>query len=204
MKKDGMKEEKYIMINFKAELEKLAEPETDSAFLRRKDEISTAFEALNTLLAKFNKTQGAIEMQVEEMYAILEEQQEEADQEDTQKREMEQLVRALIVAADLIEDFYLYAVKSGDLQLAGQAGLMRRTLEKELTSVGLCRIADENTPFRAQLNHMEGITAAGDVPEGFITDVLRSGYIYQNKIYRKSGVLVKKAEVNTNEQNSRN
>jgi len=142
-------------------------------------------------------------MQVEEMYAILEEQQE-ADQEETKKPEMEQLVRALIVAADLIEDFYLYAVKSEELQLADQAGLMWRTLAKELTNAGLCRIADENTPFQAQLNHMEGVTDIGDVPEGFITNVLRSGYIYQSIVYRKSSVIVKKAEVNTNEQNYRN
>ena len=137
------------------------------------------------------------------MYAILEEQQE-ADQEETKKPEMEQLVRALIVAADLIEDFYLYAVKSEEMQLADQAGLMWRTLAKELTNAGLCRIADENTPFQAQLNHMEGVTDIGDVPEGFITNVLRSGYIYQSIVYRKSSVIVKKAEVNTNEQNYRN
>lgn len=192
------------MINFKAELDKLAESELDSAFLSRKDEISAAFASLNNLLTKFNKTQGSIEMQIEEMYAILEEQQEGVVQEDTKKLEMEQLVRVLLVAADLIEDFYLYAAKSGELQLADQAGLMWRTLEKELVSAGLCRIADENTPFQAQLNHMEGVTAIGDAPVGFITNVLRSGYIYQNKVYRKSSVIVKKAEENTNEQNYRN
>lgn len=192
------------MIDFKAELAKLAEPEPDSAFLSRKDEMSAAFASFNNLLAKFNKTQGTIEMQVEEMYAILEEQQEEAGQEDAKKLETEQLIRALIVAADLIEDLYFYAEKSGEEQLTEQAGLMWRMLSKELVSAGLCRIADENTPFQAQLNHMEGVTAIGDVPEGFITNVLRSGYIYQNKVYRKSSVIVKKTEVHTNEQNYRN
>lgn len=189
------------MIDFKAELDKLAEPKLDSTFLNQKDETSAAFASLNTLLTRFNKTQGTIEMQVEEMYAILEEQQEEAGQEDTKRLEMEQLVRALIVAADLIEDFYLYAAKSGEPQLADQAGLMWRTLAKELASAGLCRIADENTPFDARLNHMEGVVTTGDVPEGFVTNVLRSGYIYQNKVYRKSSVIVRKEEENTNEQN---
>lgn len=187
------------MIDFKAELDKLAEPKPDTTFLNRKDEISAAFGSLNTLLTRFNKTQGTIEMQVEEMYAILEEQQEGANQEDTKKLETEQLVQALIVAADLIEDFYLYAAKSGELQLAEQAGLMWRMLSKEMVSAGLCRIEDENTPFQAQLNHMEGVTETGDVPEGFVTNVLRSGYIYQNKVYRKSSVIVKKTEANTNE-----
>jgi len=192
------------MINFKAELKKLADPELDLTFMRQKDEMSTAFSSLNTLLARLNKKQGTIEMQVEEMYAILEEQQKEEEQKDKKKLEMEQLTQALIAAADLIEDFYLYAAKSEDVQLASQAGLMWRTLEKELTNAGLCRITDENTPFNDRLNHLEGVTPIGDEPEGFITNVLRSGYIYQNKVYRKSSVIVKKSEVNTNEQNYRN
>lgn len=187
------------MIDFKAELNKLAKPELDSEFLSRKEEISAAFDSHNKLIDKFNKKHSTIEMQVEEMYAILEEQKEEASQEDLKKLEKERLVQALIVAADLIEDFYVYAAKSDDLQLANQAGLMWRTLSKELTNAGLCRITDESTPFNAQLNHLEGVTAIGDEPEGFITNVLRSGYIYQNKVYRKSSVIVKKAEVNTNE-----
>lgn len=192
------------MIDFKAELKKLARPEQDLAFLEQKDETGAAFAAFNTLLSKIDKKQSTIEMQVEEVYAVLEEQQEdEAGRQDTNRYAMEQLVQALIVAADLVEDFYVYAEASQDKQLAAQAGLMWRTLTKELTNVGICRIADENTPFNAQLNHLEGVTTVGDEPEGFITSVLRSGYLYQDKVYRKSGVIVKKTEVDTNEQNYR-
>lgn len=192
-KYNGTQEEEHGMIDFKAELNKLAKPELDLTFQDRKNDISTAFASLNTLIAKFNKKQSTIEMQVEEMCALLE-QQQETNQEDTKELEMELLVQALIVAADLIEDFYIYAAKCGETQLASQAGLMWRTLAKEMATAGLCRIEDENTPFNPRLNHMEGVTANGDVPEGFITNVLRSGYIYQNKVYRKSGVIVKKAK----------
>lgn len=187
------------MIDFKAELKLLADPDLDLAFTAQKDEVSAVFSSLNTTIARLNKKQGSIEMQVEEMYGILEDQQQEAGQKNTQQLEMERLAQALVVAADLIEDFYVFAAKGEDAQLAAQAGLMWRTLEKELTNAGLCRIADENTPFNDRLNHLEGVTAAGDEPEGFITNVIRSGYMYQNKVYRKSSVIVKKSEVNTNE-----
>lgn len=203
------------MFDFKAELIKLARPEPDPAFMDRKDEISAAFAAFNGTLTKFNKKQGAIEMQVEELYAFLEEQkeqqerqheagqkrqQEQAIREEAAERENGQLVQALIVAADLIEDFHAYAAESGNRQLSDQAGLMWRALAKELARVGLCRIADEHTPFNAQLNHLEGVAAAGDGPEGMIASVLRSGYMYRNKVYRKSGVIVKKTEENREER----
>lgn len=198
------------MIDFKGELEVLKKQseELDHAFLNRKEEIEEAQGVMNTLLTKLNQKQSAVEMQVEEMFCILEEQQEEqkgcVEKDDARKREVDQFVHTLIVAADLIEDFFLYAEQDANTQLADQVGLMWRRFSKELGNVGLTRIADEHTPFDERLNHVEGVTDQGDDPQGYISSVLRSGYLFGNQVYRKSSVIVKKLEEDTNEQNYRN
>lgn len=183
------------MFNFKEELEKFPEQIPDSNFTSCEKEISMTFEALNSTMGKLVNKQGAMNMQVEEMYSILEE-QENTDKEEELAEENNKLVNTLIATADLVEDFYLYYREHHDEALTVQSAIMWNTLCKTLAVAGITRIADENTPFHMQLNTIEGITNDQSLPNSFIVNVLKSGYQYKDKVVRKATVIVNKTEEN--------
>lgn len=179
------------MFDFKEELNKLSNQENDSQFIEHEKDISTSFESMSNVISKLLKKQGAMSMQVEEMYSLL----EEEDNHDTIKEletENKSLINALIIAADLIEDFYIYYKEHPNEAMASNSEIMWNTLCKAMTAAGLSRISDENTPFDAKLNTIEGVAADHSLPEGYIIKVLSSGYQYHGKVYRKSTVIVNK------------
>lgn len=180
------------MFDFKGELQKLSKQENDSQFITHEKDISTTFESINSVMTKLLKKQGAMSMQVEEMYSILEE-EENQDEVKELENENKALVNALITAADLIENFYIYYKEHPNEAMASESKLMWNTICKAMTATGLSRIYDENTPFDAKLNTIEGVANEPALPEGFIIKVLNSGYQYHGKVYRKSTVIVNKA-----------
>lgn len=181
------------MIDFKKELDKLSNPDLDPQFLNCENDINIGFSALNGTVTKLFKKQGAMNIQLEEMYSIL----EERDNTDIIKNledEKEELANALIAVADLVEDFYVYYKEHYDVSLSAQSELMWKTICKTMAGVGLIRIADENTPFNMHLNSIEGTTHNESYQNGFIVKVLKSGYIYNTTVYRKSIVVVNRLE----------
>lgn len=186
------------MIDYKQELQRLQHPGTGTDDTRA--EVSAALERMSTLLAQFKKKQNSIEMQTEEIFSLLEEQSENGgtDGADTKierlKAARDTLLQALIGAADLIEDYYIYAEAHGDASMREQAALMWHTQCKKMTAAGLIRIADEDTPVDPSLNHIEGITHRADLPEGWITGVIKSGYRYKERVIRRSSVVVNKQQ----------
>lgn len=182
------------MFDFKAELQKISVKELDPKFIEHEKDISITFESLNTVMTKLLKKQSAMSMQVEEMYSIIEDAEGNEDQDTLKDLENENnaLINALITAADLVEDFYIYSNDNSNEAMASGSDLMWNTLCKAMTAAGLTRISDENTPFDAKLNTIEGVTSDPSLPEGFIVKVLSSGYQYHGKIYRKSTVIVNK------------
>ena len=181
------------MIDFKEELEKLTEEQIDPAFVTRREDVGTIFQTINGIVTKLFKKQGAMSMQVEEMYSILEESENNGKIRDLEQ-EHNNLVQVLITAADLIEDFYLYYKENYEEAMAVQSELMWHTICKTMAGIGLIRISDEGTPFNAKLNHVEGVIEDPRYENGFIMNVLKSGYQYKNQVYRKSSVIVNKWE----------
>lgn len=181
------------MIDFKKELEKLSKPNLDQQFLKYENDISTGFSVLNGTVTKIFKKQGAMDIQLEEMYAVLDE-RDNKDIIENLEHERAELAKALIAAADLVEDFYVYYKEHYDVSLSAQSELMWKTICKAMAGAGLIRIADENTPFDMHLNSIEGTTHNDAFQNGFIVKVLKSGYIYNNTVYRKSIVVVNRLE----------
>jgi len=181
------------MIDFKKELDKLSNPDLERQFLNCENDVNVGFSALNGTVTKIFKKQGAMNMQLEEIYSILEE-NEKTDIIKSLEHEKSYLVNTLIGAADLVEDFYVYYKEHYDENLSTQSKLMWNTLCKAMTGAGLIRIADENTPFNMQLNSIENTTCDNAFPNGNIVKVLKSGYIYNNTVYRKSIVIVNRLE----------
>jgi len=191
------------MLDFKEELQKISEQRADSQFIDCEKDVSITFEALNGTMAKLLKKQGAMGMQVEEMYAIIEE-KDNTDFISELESEVDKMVSTLIAAAELIEDFYLYYREHYEETLTAQSALMWNTVCKIMAVSGLIRIADENTPFNIHLNSIEGVTADTSFANGFIVKVLKSGYLYKGNVCRKAAVIVNKLEEKQSEQNSWN
>ena len=182
------------MIDFEKELQKLtteSEPKKDEGFFNIKNEVCQVLQTQNELVSKLLKKQGAASIQVEEMYAIMEEQNQEDQLQELESRQ-QVLIQALIKAADLMEDLYIYYKEHYDEAMIVQAQMMWNTLCKELSQAGLSRIADENTPYNLQLNSISGVASDTNDPDGFVVKVLKSGYLYNGKVIRKSEVIVNK------------
>lgn len=181
------------MIDFKEELDKLSQPPIDPQFAQYSEDVSTTLQALNGITARLFKKQGAMSMQVEEIYSILEE-KDNTDLIKNLEQENQNLLDTLVTASDLLEDFYLYYKEYPDEAMTAQSELMWNTICKAMAGIGLLRIADENTPFDPKLNSIEGVVEDPSFRNGFIVKVLKSGYRYQTNVYRKSIVIVNRAE----------
>ncbi|MCL1949636.1 MAG: nucleotide exchange factor GrpE [Turicibacter sp.] len=185
------------MVNFKEELETLVMRSGSSSVTEPQSEIAIACETFNATIQKFLKRQGSFNFQLEEMIALLEEMQAQgnSNQDGAQK-----MVAALVASADLIENLYLFYEENSQYEsLFPQVRLMWKNIQKQLDVVGLTRIGDEQTPVQAEFNTVAGIESNPDFPHGYILKVLKSGYVYNGRIYRKSSVIANKLEVMLNE-----
>ena len=184
------------MIDLKSELQKIAYQNIDGAFIGRKSDIAEAFRLYADNIGRLYKKQGEMNIQLEEIYSLAAENQQNNVIESLEK-ENEKLIKALVFSADMIEDLYTYYENNYDEAMTAQSSVIWRTLCKTFAAAGLVRVADENTPFDPTLNSVENIICDMNINEGYIAKVLKSGYIYKNKVIRKSLVVINKTEIET-------
>ena len=106
------------MLNFEAELNKLLSLETGGL---REYEFAEFAAADRDLLAELNKKQTDTSLQIEEIYDLVKEQGLLRETALAEKGRADQLARAAIGLADLLEDFCAYAGQSGSDALKHQA-----------------------------------------------------------------------------------
>lgn len=104
----------------------------------------------------------------------------------------EAMRKAIIQTSDMIEDFYIFAEKGDNPDISAQAELMWANACKTLSGVGLTRIAGERAMFDPLLNEIKGTVCDERYANGIVTEVFRSGYIYDCAVLRKSEVIVNK------------
>jgi len=184
------------MIDLKSELQKIAYQNIDGAFIGRKSDIAEAFRLYADNIGRLYKKQGEMNIQLEEIYSLAAENQQNNVTESLEK-ENDKLIKALVFSADMIEDLYTYYENNYDEAMTAQSSVIWRTLCKTFAAAGLVRVADENTPFDPTLNSVENIICDMNINEGYIAKVLKSGYIYKNKVIRKSLVVINKTEIET-------
>jgi molecular chaperone GrpE (heat shock protein) len=183
------------MINFEAELEKLLSLE--SGELPRYE--LAEFAALGQqLLADLNKKQTDVSLQIEEIYDLVKEQDNQVWREtlEAEKTRANQLASAAIGLSDLLEDFCAYAGQSGSEELKQQAGLLRKNSDGILAGCGIFRLGEKGEPLNPQI-HTVKASAESPLPREQVTRVLQSGYVYQNVLVRKAAVVVSRGQENT-------
>jgi molecular chaperone GrpE (heat shock protein) len=182
------------MLNFETELDKLLSLETG-----RIPQYGLAeFAALGQqLLADLDKKQTDVSLQIEEIYDLVKEQDTRVLEEslNAEKIRVKQLVFAAIGLSDLLEDFYTYAGQSGSEELKHQAGLLRKNSDGILAGCGIFRLGEKGELLNPQI-HTVKASAESPLPREQVTQVLQSGYVYQNALVRKAAVVVSRGQEN--------
>lgn len=154
---------------------------------------------------RIGKDQFKFSQQLEEIFFLLEEEQEqnknyqkmEQKMEQTAKkgeRDLEGLLQVLLTLADSLEDIYRYALSSEQPAWKEQMRLQWLKVEQQLEKCSITRIEGAGTLFAPQLHIAKEIKKYPGVPHGQILDLLRNGYMYKGKILRKAEVIVNQVE----------
>lgn len=145
-------------------------------------------------LDKFDKLETKlIELQltIEDLQDSIENNSEQiVDLKQDNELETSSLVNSLIAAGDMIEDFWAYAKQSGSEALETQANMMWQTFIKKCSSSNLIRIQNEGTKPDPKYDTTTSSDYNDEIPKGHIIYNLRSGYLYDNKLVRKSNVVI--------------
>ncbi|MDR2049546.1 MAG: hypothetical protein LBP69_08840, partial [Treponema sp.] len=128
------------MINFEDELNKLLSLETGRLPAYEFVELAAAG---RELLTELNKRQTDASLQIEEIYDLVKEQKLLRETAAAEKARADQLALAAIGLADVLEDFYDYAGRSGDEELKYQAKLLWENSGGILLNRGIFRFGEE-------------------------------------------------------------
>ena len=170
-------------MDFALELQKLLDEE-DITLQNPLEEIAKS--QLN-IIESIAKNSSDISLQVEEIYDIIKDSEENAQAAKNAVKREETLLRGLIAVNDLLDSILQYLTDS-DLSH------IKAIEEKQEEIISACGI--EKTGFTGQKLEPKLHTVASaeqsDAPYETVTQVLESGYIYKGSIVRKATVIVSK------------
>jgi len=186
-------------MDFEKELRKFDFFDIDEGFAGLQNETSFVFDTFSTTLKRLGVEQNKTNVQLEEIFSLLDEEKVKTEDMEMWKRRLEAseeeklaLVKGFIAVLDHIEDSYRYALWNDDGNWAKQFGLLWDAVSRELLSMGIVRIERENTIYDRQLNSAKAVKNVPDAPDGMILEVIRCGYMYKSEVLRKAEVVVNK------------
>jgi molecular chaperone GrpE (heat shock protein) len=180
------------MLNFEDELDKLLARETERLPC---SEAAGLAAAGREFLAELHKKQTDLSLQVEEIYDLVKEQDTQGlrDTVDAERARANQLVFAAMGLSDLLEDFCIYAARSGSEELKHQAGLLWEHSGGILKGQGILRFGAAGELLNPQI-HTVKASVDSDFPREQVVEVLQSGYAYQNRLLKKAAVVVSRGQ----------
>jgi len=101
-------------------------------------------------------------------------------------------ISALISLTDIIEDFYHYAAADKDSELFEQAQMMWNAAKNKTEAAGLSIIDSDEEPYDFNIHSTESTEWDDSLPSGYITKILKCGYIYKDEVIRRAAVIVNK------------
>ena len=175
-------------MDFETELNKLLSQQNEPL---PQIELVELMAAGRQLLHTLNKKQSEISMQIEEIYDITKEADNSVIQDTLrdEKSRSNRLVGTAVKLCDLIEDFYEYAQRGSNEELAHQALLMRKNADAFLRDCGLTRFGDAGEQLNPDIHSVRS-SAISSIPREYVVKVLQSGYRYLGAIIRKAAVVV--------------
>ena len=167
----------------------------DREEIKRNEEAKQQLNDIAKHVKKLESRQDEIVMAVEDLTDGLDEHKEiTSDAVNEKEKEIVDLISAMITAADYTEDFFHYAKESRNHELFEQASFFWNAVNKKFNAVGLVRINDINTLADAVFNTIVSAEVSDEtIKPGVILKTLRSGYVYNGKVIRKSEVVVSRS-----------
>jgi len=106
--------------------------------------------------------------------------------EGTEKR----LLEVIMEVCDLTENMYIFSLQSQDLNLRSQMELQWKTLQQSLLKCGITRFGNSGDIFDRQLHAAVESRQIPDFSDGYILEVIKSGYIYKNQLIKRAEVVI--------------
>ena len=172
-------------MDFKTELQKLIDEEISPPL----DPIIEIAKAQAAILGEIKKREENISLQVEEIYDIVKETDENAQKVKSMEKSKLLLIESMVNIVDLL-DTVLSAAREND---EPYTSAITAKLEESLHACGLERLGviGEHIDHR----HHEIISAEfSTLPFETVVKVIQSGFIYNGKPVRKAAVIVSKGE----------
>jgi molecular chaperone GrpE (heat shock protein) len=172
-------------MDFQTKLQKLIDEEISPPL----DPIIEIAKAQATLLGEIKKREENISLQVEEIYDIVKESDENALKVKSLEKSKLLLIESMVNIVDIL-DTVLSAAKKNDEPFINAITVK---LEESLHACGLERlgVTGEHIDYRLH----EVISAEfSSLPFETVIKVIRSGFCYNEKLVRKAAVIVSKGE----------
>jgi len=187
------------MIDFRNELAKFDFFTVDDEFAGYYNETTQVIEVFNSTFKRIGKELNNTNIQLEEVLLHYMEEKEKDQYIAEQKKaitayeeEKLLLVQGLVATLDQLEDIYRYSLNNERDNWFEQIQLLWKNTSVNLLLRGITRIEGENTLFDSQIHSAVQIKEDKNIPNGVILEVLRCGYMYQSRLFRKAQVVVNK------------
>ncbi len=178
-------------MDFHKELQKIIkESKSSESISTGSSEVSILYEEFNMNLKRSDKRQMEISLMLEEISENVQQINDLNCEQENQIKNEEQIINSLLNILDIVEDFYLLSVKDSNSSGCSEAETLWNSILKKISVIGLNRIYDEKTPSDIRLNTIVGTDYDDYISKGHIIKTLRSGYLYKDKVIRKSEVIV--------------
>ena len=139
------------------------------------------------MMETINKNGTGVSMQVEELYDIVKESDDNSREVKNAEKRESQLLCALIAMCDLLDDLTKYVLSSG----AGHAETINAKIAEIMNNCGLERVGYVGERLDPRL-HTVSDGQHSDAPLETILYILQCGYEYRGTVIRKATVLISK------------
>ena len=174
-------------MDFAAELNKLLLAEDDPPV----DVLAELTKAHLTLLEALRKTGSDVSLQVEEIYDIVKESDENAKEVKNAAKREQQLLTCFIVVCDMLDGLLQFIQSSG----ADHAAAIAAKRDEALKACGL-EMFDGLGSYLDPRFHTVAGAEFGDAPPEQVIGVLENGYAYRGSVVRKATVIISKGREN--------
>ena len=172
-------------MNFEAELKKLLDAEEFPPL----DPLVELARAQAGALEAIHKHSSDVSMQVEEIYDIVKEADENAKEAKNAAKRESLLLSSLFAVNDLLDSMLQFAQNTGAIH----AETIAAKREEHMNACGVERVGFPGQTLDPRI-HTVASAEESDAPFESVTRVLESGYLYRGNVARKATVIISKGK----------
>ena len=194
------------MLDIEEEFKKYEFTKCEHNSMENKDSlnsISALLQMFTKAYERIGKEQYKTSSGLEEILDILEESSEEIkdkqviinelqEREKTKDHELTIAINTIISIADMFEYINVFINKSGMESLKAQFNLVSEQLAEKLSGSSITVLGVQGLEFDMSIHQAIATEYEEDKQEGVILQVVKRGYMYNGKLFRKAEVVINK------------